>query len=467
MKASRSTVVSFEALENRELLHAPHVSVHHELVAATRNAYHVSAHHSTTPVPVVPSAALGLSQSGGVLTITGTTGNDQITVLQSGNVFTIKNGSWSTTVTGTFSQIVVKGNGGNDTIVVDDSVTESATIYGGSGTDSMTGNNANDTFYGGTGINIMKGGTGNDTFVTLGTKGDTITGGGGSDSFWLDYSKTEIVTDLTKAETRAGHYHQVTSFINGTSLVDPTTTLTSITYKNYSNDPLFAAGGPSENDIYQGYCGDCYYVSALSAVAKVDPDVIRQSIVSLGDGTFAAQMHTANGQTVFVRMNADLPTWTGGGIAYAGLGTGNSLWAALLEKAFTYVRSGANPLAPAYATIDNGGWMSESFTALGLANSDYYAGSASQLVSDLAQVLNTGEAVTIAISNPANGAPLIGDHAYTVDHVSTDSRGVVTIVLRNPWGVDGAGNDGHNDGYVTVTPAQLYASMMGGTAAIV
>jgi hypothetical protein len=468
MKASKSPVVTFEALENREMLHALHTSVHHEVVAATRHVYHASAHRTTTPAPVAPSAALSLSQSGGVLTITGTTGNDQITVLQSGNTFTVKNGSWSTTVTGTFSQIVVKGNGGNDTIVINDSVTESVTIYGGSGTDSMTGNNANDTFYGGTGYNTMTGGTGYNTFVTLGTKGDTITGGGGDDSFWLDNSRTEIVTDLTRAEINAGHYHQVSSYINGSSLADPKTTESSIIYKNYANDPLFGSGGPSENDIYQGYIGDCYYMSALSAVAKVDPDLIRQSIVSLGDGTFAAEMHTANGQTVFVHMNADLPTWNTGGIAYAGLGTGNSLWAALLEKAFTYVRSGANPLAASYSTIDNGGWMSESFTALGLANSNYFPSSASQLDSELEQLLNAGDAVTIAIENPEDGAPLIGDHAYTVDHVTTNSKGVVTsITLRNPWGVDGAGNDGDNDGYVTMTPAQLYASMMGGTAATV
>jgi Calpain family cysteine protease len=154
-------------------------------------------------------------------------------------------------------------------------------------------------------------------------------------------------------------------------------------------------------------------------------------------------------------------------VAYANLGTGNSLWAALLEKAFTYVRSGATPATPTYSTIDNGGWMSESFTALGLSNSDYFPSSASQLVSELGRLLSKGDAVTIAIDNPEDDAPLIGDHAYTVDHMSTDSKGNVTIVLRNPWGVDGAGNDGNNDGYVTCTPAQLYASMMGGTAAIV
>ena len=63
----------------------------------------------------------------------------------------------------------------------------------------------------------------------------------------------------------------------------------------------------------------------------------------------------------------------------------------------------------------------------------------------------------LGINAPAQNAPLIGSHAYEV--VSTNGT---TVVLRNPWGVDGAGHDSNvNDGYVTVTAAQLFASQMG------
>jgi len=43
--------------------------------------------------------------------------------------------------------------------------------------------------------------------------------------------------------------------------------------------------------------------------------------------------------------------------------------------------------------------------------------------------------------------------------VNVDAQGQpVSVTLRNPWGTDGGGsNDGANDGYVTLTGAQLYA----------
>ncbi len=49
-------------------------------------------------------------------------------------------------------------------------------------------------------------------------------------------------------------------------------------------------------------------------------------------------------------------------------------------------------------------------------------------------------------------------HQYTVVRVNRNSAGTVTsVVLRNPWGVDGAGSDGSDDGFVTLTTAQIYA----------
>ena len=54
--------------------------------------------------------------------------------------------------------------------------------------------------------------------------------------------------------------------------------------------------------------------------------------------------------------------------------------------------------------------------------------------------------------------PLFNFHMYTLTRVNTNSAGVVTsITLRNPWGFDGAGNDGNtSDGLITVTVDQIY-----------
>ncbi len=39
--------------------------------------------------------------------------------------------------------------------------------------------------------------------------------------------------------------------------------------------------------------------------------------------------------------------------------------------------------------------------------------------------------------------------------------------VRNPWGIDGAGYDGANDAYVTVTAKQALDSMLGIVSAAV
>lgn len=60
-------------------------------------------------------------------------------------------------------------------------------------------------------------------------------------------------------------------------------------------------------------------------------------------------------------------------------------------------------------------------------------------------------------SSIIGGAPLIASHVYSVIGAFLQA-GTVMIQLRNPWGIDGAGNDGLNDGIVTIPYAQFAAN---------
>ena len=459
-----NNIVSFETLEGRELMSATH---HHH---ASRVAPTTVKLTPVLPAPII--VPLSINQNAGVLQINGTTGSDNITVSQSGNVFTIKNGLWSTTVTGTFTKLVVKGLGGNDSIKLDASVTENADIYGGAGNDMLTGGSGNDRIFAGAGNNVVNGGAGNDTIITIGSNSDTVNGGAGTDTYWMDSSANEVITDLSAVEKAAKHEHRVSGFmggvstaLNGQSFAEPATTNASMVYKNFSNMPLFSDNGPSGDDINQGYVGDCWYLSSLSSVAKINPDKINQSVVDLGDGTYAVQF-TRNGQNVFSRVDGNLATWGGSSVAYANVknSQGNSaLWVAIMEKAMTQFMG----TTASYKNID-GGWMSVAYDSMGLSERNIWASSTTDLVNQLDAALTANKAVTLGIGSVPAGAPLIGGHAYTVDHLNKDAKGnVISITLRNPWGVDGAGNDGVNDGYVTATPAQVYGGLLGATAAIV
>jgi len=419
------------------------------------------------PMVAAAPVALDVTTNGSDLVINGTAKNDAITVTKTDAGLLIGNtGGWTKLVTGNFHAIRVNGNLGNDTVTVDASVTTNTIIHGNAGNDSLFGGSGNDQLFADAGVDTLVGNAGDDTFVTIGGGKDKLTGGTGNDSYWMNTTTT--ISDLAGNEN--GNVHKVASFasvktttvvgkktktvttaipttLNGQNLIDPASTGT--VYRNFAGRQLFADNGPIENDIQQGYLGDCYFLATLSSVAKVNPNAIKQSIVDLGDGTYAVQFTKGNTQT-FIRIDADLPTWSNGALAYANAGSQGSLWVALMEKAFAQFRTGAN----SYASIE-GGWMTEVATALGKNSTTTY--NKTDLVSVIKSALEAGKSVTYGANTPTDGAPLIGSHAYTVDRVNTDG----TVTLRNPWAVDGIGHDNANDGYVTVTAAQLKNAMIG------
>jgi hypothetical protein len=454
-KTSRTAVT--EALESRELLSATPLTI------------------NQTPV-----------YNGTQLVVIGTAANDKITVTQTTNGLLITDNTWTTTVAGNFASLLIESGNGNDSVVVSPTVTLATTIVGGTGSDTFTAGSGTTEMFGGTGTNVLHGGSGADTFVTLNSTADSIYGGTGNDEFWTDNNANEKIFNLTSTEAAYGAVHRVGSFYGATqaptptakgarsakksakskvaatalpTLPDPTVTGPAISYQNFSANPLFASTGPSADDIHQGDVGDCYYLSTLAAVAKVDPMRIESQVVQLSDGTFLVQINK-NGVNDFVHVDGNLPVWnnSNGQLAYEGLGAQGSTWAAIMEKAFAVVRTGAD----SYGSL-NSGWMSESFSTLGLQSTNFLSyNSANALMSILNTQLAEGKAVTIGTDSTVTG-PLIGSHAYTVIAMTTDASGNITgVEVRNPWGIDGVANSSNpNDGYVTVTAAQAFASFAG------
>ena len=232
-------------------------------------------------------------------------------------------------------------------------------------------------------------------------------------------------------------------------ITEPAVTDKSITYKNFSNEPLFSTNGPTINDINQGYIGDCYLLSTLSSVANTDPALIKKDIVENADGTYTVGFGAKLATHVLV--DAELPVWPDGQVAYAGLGQQGSLWVSLIEKAYVSYK---NVKADSYSSI-NGGWMSDAFAALGLKSTTTLTEkTAAALVSTLASDLNAGDFTTFGtVSSLPTSSPLIAGHAYEVNSVDTVNN---TVTLRNPWG-----NGADNDGYVTVSATEAFNAFTG------
>jgi hypothetical protein len=414
--------------------------------------------------PAALSIGTTFSVLGNVLTVGGTNGDDIISIINTSAGLKISTAAgWSTIYSGSIACIKVNAGAGNDRVTIDRNIRTDTMLFGGTGIDTLSAGSGNDKLYGGADRDYCYGNVGNDTIVTIGDGAiDRLYGGLGIDNFWCDTAGTELLADVTSDEVNSGAVHRVGSFLSGTfgavtlsapltlagqKLADPTMTSDADAYQNFSDRPLFSRYGPIADDIFQGMLGDCYLLAALGSVAKANPQAIRNSIVELGDGTYAVQF-TDGATKTFIRIDGDLPTdaW---GLAYANFGRQQSIWVALMEKAYAFFRTRQG----SYGSLTSG-FMGDVYSHMGLSNSSTF--SSTNLIQQIQADLSAGKAITLGTKSNVGALPVTGGHAYIVDAVAKDTLGNVTSIrLRNPWGVDDAAGFGANDGFITLTPQQL------------
>ena len=185
----------------------------------------------------------------------------------------------------------------------------------------------------------------------------------------------------------------------------------------------------------------------LDAVGRADLTLLSRDIRPLWMGV---RFFGPAGE-VYVRVDADLPVNPDSSLAYSQFGYQESIWVPIFEKAYAFYRLGDGQ----YQSLA-GGFSGEIFEDLGLLTSSTFTGSSGKdLLLQLAGQLGAGQAVVMGTDYTPGDAPVIPGHAYTVLDVGFDETGrPVSLRLMNPWGRDGAGDDGANDGVVTLTPAQ-------------
>jgi hypothetical protein len=341
------------------------------------------------------------------LVITATGADDKVSVTQTGSTLTIVANGQTTTEPVPAAGLFIYTRGGTDGITVDQSVTVATTVE------------------------------------TIDGAVDHITSGSSDVTAW---------DDSTDVFTGAGTVHSVSTFAGGvtkatgSSLKDPSDSGTIMKV----SASLFGTG-PVAGDVNQGDSGDCYFLSSLAAFATVKPGLLEQSAVDMGDGTYTVQYEN-NNVPEFVRVSNDLPTTGSESYVYARPGSTGSIWAAIMEKAYAFFRSGANT----YASISSG-WMGDVYTALGVNNSFFYLNgmSESALYNRLSADLASNKAITLGTFS--NAPTLVSGHAYTLISCSIGANGVTSYVVRNPWGVSGDKLE-NSSGYATLTFAQMLAN---------
>ena len=229
----------------------------------------------------------------------------------------------------------------------------------------------------------------------------------------------------------------------------------SVSYST-SSKPLFAASGPSMNDVNQGALGDCYLLSSLAEVACENSSVISSMFTSNGNNTYGVKFYV-DGVAEYVTVNNSLAN---------DVNSGADIWASLAEKAYTQLQtsgvvtgSGIND-GNSYSTIGNGGaaefaleeitgaskitdfvsagtsWYSIAYNS-SLSFTGYTVGNSTASVLDsLAADLAKGDDLILSsYTNATSGGKitLVADHAmsiYGFDSVTGE------LEVRNPWGTE-------------------------------
>ncbi|HZZ43160.1 MAG TPA: hypothetical protein VFE58_09500 [Tepidisphaeraceae bacterium] len=310
----------------------------------------------------LPTASL----SGGVLTITGTSNNDYIQLLQDSSNINFYDSVGATPQTFTISSvnsIVINAGAGNDTVLLEDAnglfaVHANATIdggagndtiIGGEGNDSITGDDGDDSLTGGYGDDTLDGGAGNDIlngglavgYLSNGDGADVLIGGPGIDA--VDYSRRTdnlVITmgDGLADDGSAGEHDNISydvencfggtsdDLITGNNLAnyisggDGDDTLlgvggndqllggrgTDSVFGNAGNDYLFLSGD-SIVDSYNGGAGSNYL-----QIDQSPPDVLVSDQNTVSPTLFPPSITSASSYSLVTGSNASFHITTSG-----------------------------------------------------------------------------------------------------------------------------------------------------------
>ena len=383
------------------------------------------------------------------LDVQGAAAGETITVSQSGGTLTIDANGQLYHNAMTLGELVIYAGAGNDTISVNSTVTIPTRIYSGQGNDTIT-----DLTTGQATIITLEGTptASPATASTPRTGSPPPTRSTPAPRKRMPATCTPSPASIKPYTTTPGATGYVTSTRDGSNLVDPTSLGSGWTRLSSSLWGL----GPVQQDVNQGQASDCYFLTDLQSLARLQPGRLQQMAVDLGDGTYAVQF-VRNGSPVYVRVDGDLPTASWGGLYYAHPGPSGDQWVAIMEKAYAYLRTGAN----SYPSLDFG-YMTNVYTDLGVSSSSIALPfDQNSFMTTVNNQLSANKPVDILTHTTIlNSAPLVASHCYAVISATQDASGTVWITLRNPWGIDGFNDDSNpNDGFVTVSYATLYANV--------
>jgi hypothetical protein len=207
----------------------------------------------------------------------------------------------------------------------------------------------------------------------------------------------------------------------------------------------------SPNDVQQGQLGDCWLMAGLMAVAKSNPDAIRNMIKPAGPGKWTVTFYFPD-YVLFIRngfrqesvtVDAKVPVVApGGSPLFAKVGDTDGarkeLWVLLVEKAYAKTQGKYSAITGSNAPSSH--QSMEMITGKSDSTLDPSSESEDDLLTKLSAALTAKRGVQCwSIKKDHDKAPLadshtpkiVTNHGYVLDGVDPAGR---TVTLLNPWG---------------------------------
>jgi hypothetical protein len=221
---------------------------------------------------------------------------------------------------------------------------------------------------------------------------------------------------------------------------------------------LFVAGAPRLNAIRQDFTTDCYFLSAVGAVAHLNPQAIVRLIAPLQDGSFAVTFAGLPPIRVTPPTDAEIATYT---ISKDGL------WLNLLQKAYAVVRIQMEPhQVTTREPLDSVGFRTGNTRVMEL-----FTGHPSRSIGfpfathrplDERLIVQTRDVIRIALANRRAVTVSSEHHAYAV--VAYDPQNDL-VTVHNPYDrggvekwIEGPKVERTSDGFFVLPTARLVAS---------
>lgn len=194
------------------------------------------------------------------------------------------------------------------------------------------------------------------------------------------------------------------------------------------------------NDVRQGFLGDCYFLSAIQAIAQSDPGALEKLIKDNKDGTYEVTLYVYktwiswNRSPVKITVDASVPTYDGTtNPVYAKKGD-NELWVLLLEKAYAQYMGDYGDIEGGNPSKAMGVLLSENGTDINIKNL-----SDEEVKTKIKNALDNDKAITASSNSKTekkesvtfDGQLIWYSHAYNVLKLEGDM-----VHLQNPHGVN-------------------------------